>query len=313
MPWLKGPKSGGYVIIDDRVRFKGGIRIDSYWDDEWFVDGIDGSNDNGGQSPATAKVTIQAATTAASAGDTIYIRPKRYVVGTGHARYEECVTVTLAQSDMTLIGAGYSRSNEFGVRMKCDGTTLYCFDISGPSCHIENIGLFSASGTNTLLARNNGATNTQRGSDGIVLYRVNSKGSPLQITGGQAARVIDCVFNNAARELLLATPTASGYNQQVLRCAFLDTGGGTAVTHEHVSATGANIYSMWIDQCWFGKIPTTSAYYFVCGAAQSTGMITNSYFNTTNLDTDTDISIASSNIMLVGCYDKTGLVDATDD
>ena len=292
----------------------GGKRFSNPFATHWFVDGVDGHDNNSGKNPDKAKATIDAAAQLMGVGDVCYIRPQTYVVGTGHARYTESVTIDLAQSDMSFIGTGYSRSNEFGVRMKATSTEVECIDVSAPSCHFENIGLFGdGTATNTLLARNNGGTNTQRGSDGITLYRINSKGAPLKITGGQAARVIDCVFNNAAYELILADPAASGYNQQVRGCAFLDTGGGTAVTHPHVSAPGSNIYDVWIDGCYFGKIPTTTAYYFECGAAQSTGMITGSYFNTTNLDTDTDISIAASNIMLVGCYDKTGLVDATND
>ena len=289
-----------------------GGRFSRPWATHWFVDAATGNDSNAGNLPTAAKLTIDAAAQLMGVGDVCYINPQAYVVGTGHARYEECVTIDLAQSDLSFIGVGYPRSNEFGVRMKCDGTSLYCFDISGPSCHIENIGLFSSSGTNTLLARNNGATATQRGSDGITLYRVNSKGSPLKITGGQAARVIDCVFNNAAIELILADPAVSGYNQQVRGCAFLDTGQETAVTHPHISSASSNVVALWVDHCYFGLIPTTTAYYFQC-AVNSSGMITGSYFNQANLDTDTDIDIGGSAFKIVGCYDAVGLVDATND
>lgn len=290
----------------------GGQRYTSPWATHWFVDGVNGSDARDGKSPGKAKATIDAAAQLMGVGDVCYINPQTYVVGTGHARYEECVTVDLAQSDLSFIGTGYSRSNEFGVRMKCDGSTLYCFDVSGPSCHFENIGLFSSGGTNTLLARNNGATATQRGSDGITLYRVNSKGSPLKIVGGQAARVIDCVFNNAAIELIIADPAVSGYNQQIRGCAFLDTGQETAVTHPHISSASSNSVALWVDHCYFGLIPTTTAYYFQC-AVNSSGMITDSFFNQVNLDTDTDISIGGSGFKVVGCYDKTGLIDASND
>jgi len=281
----------------------------------WFVDGNSGEGNDGfdGKAPNRAKATIDAAAQEMGVGDVCYIRPKTYVVGTGHARYEECVTVDLAQSDLTFIGTGYPRNNEFGVRMKCDGTTLYCFDISGPSCHIENIGLFASSATNTLLARNNGATNTQRGSDGIVLYNVNSKGAPLKITGGQAARVINCVFNNAAYELILADPAVSGYNQQVRGCAFLDTAQETAPTHPQISSAGSNVICLWVDSCYLGRIPTTSAYYFIC-AVNSSGMFTNCYFDSANVCLTDDVSIGGSSFRFVGCYDATKeLVDATAD
>jgi len=280
----------------------------------WFVDGNSGEGNDGfdGKAPNRAKATIDAAVQLMGVGDVLYIRPKHYVVGTGHARYEECATIDLAQSDISIIGAGYSRNNEFGVRMKCDGTSLYCIDSSAPSVHVENIGLFSSSGTYTAYFRNNGATNTQR-NDGVTLYNVNSKGSPLYIQGGQATRVINCVFNNAAGELILADNTVTGVNQLVRGCHFLDTAQSTAVTHPHVWAPGANVVDLWVDHCYFGLIPTTTAYYIQIDGAQASGMATGCYFNQTNLDTDTDVDVSGSNFMIVGCYDKTGLVDATDD
>lgn len=291
----------------------GSGKFTSLFNTHWFVDAIAGSDAYNGKSPGRAKATIDAAAQLMGVGDVCYINPQVYVVGTGHARYTECVTIDLAQSDLSFIGAGYSRSNEFGVRMKATSTEVYCFDVSGPSCHFENIGLFGdGTATNTLLARNNGATNTQRGSDGITLYRVNSKGAPLKITGGQAARVIDCVFNNAAIELIIADPAVSGYNQQIRGCAFLDTAQETAVTHPHISSASSNVVSLWIDRCYFGLIPTTTAYYFQC-AVNSSGMITDSFFNQANLDTDTDISIGGSAFKVVGCHDAVGLVDDTND
>jgi hypothetical protein len=299
----------------DGVFQYGGQPIGSHfshpWATAWFVDAATGSDAFDGKKPTSAKATIDAAVQLMGVGDVLYIRPQAYVVGTGHQRYSECATIDLAQSDLSIIGVGYPRNNEFGVRMKCDGTSLYCFDVSGPSCHFENIGLFSSSGTYTLYARNNGVTATQRGSDGITLYNVNSKGSPLFIQGGQAARVINCVFNNAAYELILSDGTVTGVNQQVRGCAFLDTAQATAVTHPHVSAGGQA--ELWIDECFFGRIPTSTAYYILLTGANSSGMATRCFFNTTNLDTDTDISIDSSAFAVVGCYDTTGLVDSTND
>jgi hypothetical protein len=294
----------------------GGAKFSSPWATHYFVDGVDGTAGGSGLTPGDAINTIQGAVDLAEAndhvgvGDVIYIRPQTYVVGTGHARYTEAITVALTTSDLSVIGTGYPRSNEFGVRLRWTSGNIVT--VNAPSTHWENIGAICGGADYTWNFQNNGATNTQRGSDGVTLYNCNSKGGPLLITGGQAARVINCVFNNADNELILATPAVSGYNQQVRGCAFLDTAQETAPTHPQISASGANVIELWIDQCFFGLIPTTTAYYIEC-AVNSTGMITGSYFNTTNLDTDTDISIAASSFAVVGSYDKTGLIDDTND
>jgi len=288
----------------------GGAKYANPFAKHWFVDG-GVTNSGDGKAPDRAYKTIQEAVTAAGVGDVVYVRPKTYVVGTGHARYEECVTVDLAESDLSIIGAGYSRSNEFGVRMKADGTTLYCIDSSAPSLHLENMGFFGSSSTNTIIIRNNGATNTQR-SDGFTAYNCNFKGDTTLVQGGQAPRFTDCVFNEATNQLCIGAPAASSYNAIVRGCYFLDNG-TTAPTHPQYQDGGGGTYCLWIDNCYFGKIPTTTAYYITIAGANSSGMATNCYFNTTNLCTDDDISIASSNFMLVGCYDKTGLVDDTAD
>lgn len=310
---LKGPVVGGVVQVDQRVNFTKQVQSGLWypWSNVWYVDGVNGSDNYTGRGPADSKATIQAAVSAASVRDIIYVNPQTYVIGTGHARYEERVTVPLALSDLSVIGAGYQRNNEFGVRMKADGTTLFCFDIYGPSCHLENIGFFNEDGTNTIIARNDGTTD-QRGSDGFVAYNCNFKGTPTLIQGGQAGRFIECVFNNDTGGLVFAASAASGYNQQVRDCAFLGQN-GTAPTHPYLQSGGGNVYNLWVDHCSFDLVPTTTAYYIQLDAAQSTGMITGSFFNTTNLDTDTDIDIASSSFILAGCYDKTGLVDETND
>jgi hypothetical protein len=289
-----------------------GGRFSSPWATHWFVDGVSGNDGNDGKGPTSAKSTIDAAAQLMGVGDVCYIRPQTYVVGTGHARYTECVTIDLAQSDLTFIGAGYPRNNEFGVRMKATSSEVYCLDSSAPSLHLENMAFFSdGTATNTIILRSNGATNTQR-NDGCVLYNCHFKDATALIQGGQAQRIISCTFQYLAGQLVLGTPSSSSYNVRIQNCAFLDSG-TTAPTHPQITDGGGGAYCLWIDHSYFGKIPTTTAYYISIAGANSSGMITDSFFNTTNLDTDDDISIASSNFMLVGCYDKTGLVDATAD
>jgi hypothetical protein len=292
-----------------------GRRFSNPFCTHWFVDGVSGNDDFDGKTPASAKKKINTAIQLMGVGDVLYIRPQTYVVGTGHARYTECATIDLTQSDLTIIGAGYPRSNEFGVRMKATSTEVQCFLIDGPSSHFENIGFFGdGTATYTIYGRNNGATNTQRGSDGICFYQCNFKGAPAYINGGQAGRFIDCVFNNAAGELWIASNSVTGYNQQIRGCAFLDTAQQTAPTHPQLGEyAAANVVCLWVDRCFFGKIPTTVPYYINFNGANCTGLVTASYFDSVNVDTDTDVKFGSTFSFLVGCYDQTGLIDATND
>ena len=290
-----------------------GAHFSHPWATAYFVDADTGSDSLTGLKPTEAKATIDAAVQLMGVGDVLYIRPQAYVVGTGHQRYTESATVDLAQSDLSIIGVGYPRNNEFGVRMKATSSQVECLDVSGPSLHVENMGFFSdGTATNTVLLRNNGATNTQRGGDGYVFYNCHFKDATALSQGGQAGRWIDCTFRCQTSMLTIGSAGVANYNVIVRRCYFLDSG-TTAPTHPQLTDGGGGTYCLWVDHSYFGKIPTTTAYYLSVSGANSSGMVTDSFFNTTNLDTDTDISIASSNFMLVGCYDKTGLVDDTND
>ncbi len=68
----------------------------------WFVDGINGSDNNRGDNPLKAVKTIAKAISLCGKDDTIYVRPQ--TVGT---RYTENVTITVAtQAGLSIIGTG---------------------------------------------------------------------------------------------------------------------------------------------------------------------------------------------------------------
>jgi len=294
----------------------GGARFTSPWATHWFVDGISGSDANAGKKPNEAKATVDAAVQLAGVGDIIYIRPLVYVVGTGMARYTEQVTVDLAQSNLSIIGVNYPNNNEFGPRLRYISSG-YNMDVSGPALHLENIHFFEAtSSSGPIILRNNGATNTQRGSDGFTAYNCHFKGGVVYLQGGQAGRFVNCVFylgtpDIATGYLLLADSGVSGYNQQVRNCQFLDNNGAAPAVNYFTTA-GAHVYNLLVEGCHFGQIPTSSAF-FTIGGTLSTGMIVNCFFNSTNVDTDTDVSIGGTTFRLVQCFDQTGMIDATND
>ena len=311
MAWLKGPRGkDNYVVINDKVRFKKAVRIDNYWGTERFVDGIDGVTGRDARSAATAVDTVQAAITASSVGDKIWIRPKAYIVGTGMGRYDELLTVALAKSDLTMIGARNYDNTEFGVRLY-NATASYVLTSAAPCLHLENLAFFANTlAYGSLLLQNNGGTLTQR-NDGCTIYNCNFKGGTtgkgVMIQGGQATRIEKCVFNHAAAgKLTIAVPSVSGYNQQIRDCTFLDNN-GTAPVECDIQAGGANVYSLSIHKCRFlHLIPTSETYYINCPGAQSTGLISKCYFNDPDIVIATDVIITAAGIDIVGCHDGSG-------
>lgn len=279
----------------------GGAQYSNMFGTHYFVDGVDGIDGQSGKRPDRAKATIDAIAQIMSVGDVCYIRPKTYVVGTGHARYDECVTVDLVQSDLSFIGVGYPKNNEFGVRLKSSST--YCFDVSGPSNHFENIGMFVAGGTGSFIMRNNGATNTQRGSDGPTFYNCHFKGGSDQVVGGQSPIFVNCRFHHATGTLIIATAAVSSYGAQFHRCNFLDNN-GAQTTGPYIQAGGAHVYNIWINECMFGQIPS-GAKFFIFGGTLGTGLISSCYFNKPDVHLTNDMTL-NTLIDVVGCHDGSG-------
>jgi len=77
-----------------------------------FVDGTNGSDSNAGYYGwANAKATIQAAVTASSAGDVIYIAPKLITDFTGDpTSYAETIIIPATKMGLSLIGVSRGRT-----------------------------------------------------------------------------------------------------------------------------------------------------------------------------------------------------------
>jgi hypothetical protein len=281
----------------------GGARYSSPWVQHWFVSAIDGSDSNDGKTVDSAKATIDAAVQLMGVGDVLYIRPQTYVVGTGHARYDEITTIDLAQSDLSIIGTGYPKNNEFGVRVRTS-TAGYGFTVNGPSCHFENIGMIvGGTGTGNFIMNNNGATATQRGSDGPTFYNMHFKGGSDQVTGGQSPIFRNCRFHYATGTLTIATPAVSSYGLQMHDCNFLDNN-GAQTTGPYIQAGGAHCYNVWINRCAFGQIPSGGKY-MIFGGTLGTGLISHCFFNDPDVHVTNDITL-NTLIDVVGCKDGSG-------
>lgn len=309
-----GVSSFGIPIFGD------GSRFSSPWSTHYFVDGDNGSDGNRGTEPTKAFKTIQKAVTASTAQDVIYIRAKSYTIGTGFARYTEDVTSTLGgnggsgvaalNANKTIIGVTPNAANsEYGgVRWKHASATNLTVD--SPALHVENIGFFSEGATYGVLLRNDGATYTQRGSDGASFYNCVFKGKGLYVlSGGDGVTIQNCRFHCAydgtVAQLNYSCSANPGRRLLVRNCEWQD-GNGTTSSGPCITIA-APLTELLIRDCYFGQLPTGNVYIATSGA--NYGLIANCYFNHDDLDTDAEITLGTG-VTAVGCYDAAGIATA---
>ena len=300
-------------VFPDGLFQYGGQPVGASWASPWstvrFVDAADGSTAYDGLKPTQATTTIQAAVTASGRGDVIYLRPQAYVVGTGFSRYTEEVTTVLTQSDLSIIGTVNTKNPEYGVRWKhATNTTGYCLVNIAPALHIENIGFFAESAAGAMSILNNGATNTQRGTDGTTIYNCVIKGKGLVIASGGDGMTIQntrfhCASGGAVADINYSCSANPGRRFLVRNCEFQD-GNGTAASGPFINIAGV-MSELLIRDCYFGADPTGSIYITI---TSSTGQISNCHFAVADISTG---GIVEGGVVCTGIYDGGGLATAT--
>jgi hypothetical protein len=290
----------------------------SPWAKAIFVDGEDGLDSMDGFSPIKAKKTIQGAIDIASRGDVIYVRPQQYTGGTGFSRYTEEVTVTAGASagsaahfenaDISIIGCVNTPNPEYGVRWKhATDTTGYCLINHAPALHLENIGFFAESAAGAMSILNNGATTTQRGTDGTTIYNCVIKGTGIIVrSGGDGFTVqntrFHCGSDGAVANIDYSCSANPGRRLLIRNCEWQD-GNGTTSSGPCITIA-APMTELLIRDCYFGQQPTGDVYIATAGA--NYGLIANCFFNHDDLDTDAAITLGTG-VLAVGCYDAAGI------
>ena len=251
-------------------------------------------------------------------GDILYIRPQGYTIGTGFARYTEDVAVTLGgdggsgetatNANMSIIGVIDSLNPEYGVRWKHETATNLTND--APALHVSNIGFFSEGATYGVLLRNNGATYTQRGSDGTTFYNCVFKGKGVYVLSGGDGLCIErsrfhCAYDGTVAQLNFSCSANPGRRLLVRNCEWQD-GNGTTSSGPCITIA-APATEILIRDCYFGQLPTGSVY--IATAGDNYGLIANCYFNHDDLDTDAEITLGTG-VTAVGCFDKAGIAGA---
>jgi len=136
------PKTGENVFLGalaNRDVFN--LRDAQFTGKVYFVDGTSGSDNNSGlETWGNAKATIQAAITAASAGDTIYIAPKLMAAGaTDPNSYAEVLTIAAAKSSLSLIGISRGRTQGGLPQIKKGSGAVALLTVQAPGCRIANL------------------------------------------------------------------------------------------------------------------------------------------------------------------------------
>jgi len=319
---LRGLKKDGFVRIDQNVLFLREVvaRYASPWSKALFVDGESGVDTNDGFTPSSALKTIAAAVAKATRGDTIFIRPQHYTIGTGFSRYTEDVTVGLGgaggsaahatNSDISIIGITNSPNPEYGVRWKFATTQALLVD--APALHLENIGFYCEGATYAIYLRNNGATYTQRGSDGFTMYNCVVKGSGIYVaSGGDGAHLEKVTFHTmydgtsggigAIKYSCSANP---GARLRVISCHFYGGNVTEAPATCYITILPPMTQAL-IARNIFGTIPTDGHFINAAGAA-NTGQIVDNFFAYANVVLETSLHIGG--MIQAGNWDTAGIV-----
>jgi hypothetical protein len=162
-----GVSSFGVPVVPD-------MALGKVWGNTFFVDGTDGSDSNSGTDRSAAKVTIQAAINAMSAGDRLYIRDGAYTEN-----------LTIATNRIQIIGESMS-----GVVITGAADATDVIIVTGDEVTIANLGVraFDTGGDHSLIYNNSG--------DGLRVQNCDFSGGEYAIenVGGHYTYVVGCHF-----------------------------------------------------------------------------------------------------------------------
>lgn len=312
---LSNLQIGGWNVLGGAARFS------NPWSAHYFVDGDNGGDSNPGTEPGLALKTIQAAITASTGGDVIYVRPKVYTLGTGFARYSEDVSVTLGGVGGSGVTATNANKSLIGITQRVNPTdflgvrwkfaTATPLTIDAPCFHMENIGMFTEAATYAINLRCNGATRTQEGTTGFSMYNCAIKGDgKLYANGGNELSIVKCRFQ-AKYDGTTGGIQLVGSSNQVARavidgCDFI--GGNSYNMATAPINTAAPCWDLMIRNCFFSVI--TDTVYIVIAGTDNTGLVANCYFGAADINAETTGLVAgSSGVFSAAMYDQTGIDD----
>jgi hypothetical protein len=291
----------------------GGARFSSPWATSWFVDGTSGYDGFDGKAPDRAKLTVQAALTAAGRGDVIYVRPLDYDTDRSDVlKYSETLTVPYATEDLSLIGVANTNPGNPNYGVKLQRTTVdttYCLTVNAPAFHIENVCVRSEGSLGGGIHFYGVGTSdypTYAGSCGPTMNNVVLRGGKysVRISGGYAAYIANCRFEGGSGQYSSLVLNGNDFPQRRIHVRDCYFGGfnGAAIAEAYI-----RVYSntdLLIQRCVFGILPTGTAYINATGV--NLGIIADCYFD--NADAVLASAIIKGGLTAVSCFDEKGII-----
>lgn len=275
----------------------------------WFVDG-DKSTGGAGGTWEDAFATIQAAITAASAGDVIYIAGRTHTDYTGDpVSYEENLTIPWVTSSLSLIGVSRGLT-QGGLPQIKDGatTTQHILRIRAPGCLIANLGFNGAGNTGGgILLDDDYSTKSAFGTTIAGCHFKNCKGSTAtdSRTGGAInwpsagnawqVRIVGNRFYKNVGDIVLPGTTNTRPQDVVIEDNHFSPIGASTDCNIYL-AGGSGVNGVTINRNTFGNIPALGSgsivrYIDVTGCV---GMITNNVFGCPVNATDTELTFGAA-------------------
>jgi len=277
----------------------------------YFVDGDNGSDSNEGTEMESPKATIQAAITAASAQDTIYIRVKAPDADASEpGTYIEDLTIPYAKHGLKLIGCTNQLGSWGGPKIK-NASASALLTVNASNVHIENLQFNCTrnSGTYGILLNGNTGYTTAAGSVGTTITNCMIKNAGttyggINIVGGYGCVISDCNFYSAIKGVYFSSTALPGNQHLIQRCNFVDNNG--AALASHIEFAAGTQYGFVIRECTFGEATA-----FINTAGNVSGIISACHFEdlvATLANSTGKVKIAiGSEVAVTGCFGGVGL------
>ncbi len=239
-------KLGGWNVV-------GALARGAIFNDVFFVDGDYGSNDNPGDQPNIACVSITGAVDKAGRGDVIYVRPK-LTAASAQSYYLDNITIPLTKPNLSILGAGADIDRPYlGAAVK---TTV--------AANTSPVLTVRASG---FVTEGMEWTGTSQTGDVSVIYAAND--GTIALTSGLTVR--ECTIRNVKGH---AATTGGGIHLEtpifckIQRCLFKDN-----LASIIFRSSSAAVNTFLIEDCSFNGANTTRDVDIYSNADGGTGIL----------------------------------------
>lgn len=309
------------TTFGDQLREFGGVPVSAgkyagWWgNDVWFVDDEDGLDSNLGQSPTTAKQTIQAAIDAAGPNDTIYLKPRElgglaYPGYSGHGYYTGTNIIPTGRKGLAIIGTGRGGR---GIGMAgqvmiepTSGSTDVGITVKSPCVSIENLGIKAVTDSNGAIFADLQSDSSEQ-AWGLTVSNCFFKDfkaadgvfGTINLVSIHWTTIQHCIFREAGIAINMTSQHAKVNHPVVRDCTF------TGLASEWSSDIRiGDVKGLEIDDCRFTHKPPsggTNSGYIFCAGSVASGLISNCYFAYTG-NTESSVMTIVNNLKYAHCW-----------